>query len=101
MRLLLLLLALAGRAVATRIAAVGDYGDDNRAAAAVAKLIRGWDEAARLDAVVSLGDNNYWSGSADKLRAHIGQHYGWAIGADKADNRFWPVPGNHVGFVSS
>jgi hypothetical protein len=47
-----------------------------------------------------VGDNNYFTGSAKKMHAHIGAYYSWAMTADKATNRFWPVPGNHVGSCS-
>jgi hypothetical protein len=52
--------------------------------------------------VITTGDNNYPSGSADTIDANIGQYYHTFIapyrgtyGPGSAENRFFPVLGNH------
>jgi hypothetical protein len=84
--------------VTLRIAAIGDYGHDNSDEAEVADLITGW----KPDHVITLGDNNYESGEASTIDAHIGKYfrafignYRGSYGAGSATNRFWPSPGNH------
>lgn len=82
-------------------AAIGDYGEDDRAARSVGDLVTGW----RPDFIVTLGDNNYPSGSAETIDRHIGQYYHEYIYPYKGaytstapvvtENRFWPALGNH------
>lgn len=80
------------------IAAVGDYGTDNRASGLVADLIASWDP----ELVITTGDNNYPIGSASTIDEHIGRYYSAFIGSyvgrygkGSETNRFWPSPGNH------
>ncbi len=81
-----------------RFAVIGDYGDGGEGEASVAALVQSW----QVDFVVTAGDNNYRTGSAETIDAHIGQFYhayiapyrgAYGEGADQ--NRFFPVPGNH------
>lgn len=78
--------------------AIGDFGDDSVFEAAVAARVR----TAAPDIVVTLGDNNYPSGTSQTIDANIGKHYASFIapyrgaygpGADR--NRFFPSLGNH------
>lgn len=79
-------------------AAIGDYGTGSADEARVAALAASWSP----DFILTLGDNNYPSGGADTIDAHIGAFYGSFIapypgihgpGADT--NRFFPSLGNH------
>ncbi|MCB9135038.1 MAG: PQQ-dependent sugar dehydrogenase [Anaerolineales bacterium] len=79
-------------------AVIGDYGYDSSDEDNVAEVVISWDPAF----IITLGDNNYPSGSADTIDANIGQYYHAYIGAYQGDygsgseaNRFFPVPGNH------
>lgn len=81
-----------------RFAVIGDYGMDNQAEADVAALIQGW----QVDLVITTGDNNYPSGSAETIDANIGKYfhnfifpYNGAYGAGADRNRFFPSMGNH------
>lgn len=81
-----------------RFAVIGDYGYAGRNEAAVADLVAGWD----VDFVVTTGDNNYADGEATTIDANIGQFYHEYIhpyqgtyGPGAAENRFFPVLGNH------
>ena len=85
-----------GPSTTGRVAVIGDFGNDGAGEARVASLVKGWDTAVALSAVVTTGDNNYDFGAASTIANNIGKHYGWAILPDAASNRFWPVPGNHV-----
>lgn len=83
---------------AVTFAVIGDYGDGSNKEAAVAAMIAGW----QPDFVLTVGDNNYDTGSASTIDAHIGQFYHSFIspytgeyGAGATVNRFWPVLGNH------
>jgi tartrate-resistant acid phosphatase type 5 len=85
-------------AMSLRIAAFGDFGTDGTEEGDVADLVHGW----APDHVITLGDNNYSSGGADTIDAHIGKYYREFIGSYRgsygpgsATNRFWPSPGNH------
>lgn len=78
--------------------AIGDFGDDSPFELAIAARVR----SAAPDVVITLGDNNYPSGSAQTIDANIGKHYASFIapyrgaygpGADR--NRFFPSLGNH------
>ncbi len=82
----------------TRFAVIGDYGLAGEAAAAVAALVADW----APDFVVTTGDNNYPDGRAETIDQNIGQYYSQfiapyrgAFGPGAAENRFWPVLGNH------
>lgn len=81
-----------------RFAVIGDYGSGSQAEADVADLVKGWNP----DLVITTGDNNYPSGSAETIDENVGQFYHEFIypyngeygeGADI--NRFFPSLGNH------
>ncbi len=79
-------------------AVIGDFGDGSANEASVANLVNSWNP----DFIVTAGDDNYPTGGADTIDAHIGQfyhgyigNYGGAYGAGAAENRFWPALGNH------
>jgi len=84
--------------VPLRFAVIGDYGAGGQPEANVAGLVAGW----QPELIITTGDNNYPSGSADTIDANIGQFYhayiypylgGYGAGADQ--NRFFPSLGNH------
>jgi hypothetical protein len=61
-------------------------------------LLHGW----QPDLILTVGDNNYPSGSAETIDANIGQYYAAYIapyqgnyGAGASENRFFPILGNH------
>lgn len=81
-----------------RFAVIGDYGQGDQNEADVANLIDSWN----VDFIITVGDNNYPSGSVDTIDQNIGQFYSQYIypyrgsygpGADTL--RFFPVLGNH------
>ncbi|MBK7824133.1 metallophosphoesterase [Nannocystis sp.] len=81
-----------------RFAVIGDFGLDIQPTRDVAAMVRGW----APDFVATVGDNNYFTGSADTIDVNIGKHYHAFIapyrgsyGAGAAENRFFPCPGNH------
>src|SRR3954471_15710788 len=87
---------------ATHFAAVGDYGVATTLGptteANVANLIKSWNP----DYIITLGDNNYYTGSAAEIDANIGQfyydyigNYVGSYGQGSATNRFFPTLGNH------
>ncbi len=83
---------------ATRFAVIGDYGMAGANEQTVAAEVIGWSP----DFVITTGDNNYPNGSADTIDLNIGQYYHSLIapykgsyGAGSAENRFFPVLGNH------
>lgn len=80
------------------LAVIGDFGDAGTPEADVANLVHGWN----VDYVLTTGDNNYPGGAASTIDANIGQYYQPYIGnyvgsygPGAAQNRFFPVPGNH------
>jgi hypothetical protein len=82
----------------TRFAVIGDYGQAGQPAADVAALVDSW----QIDFVITVGDNNYPSGSADTIDENIGQYYqeyifpyAGAYGEGAQANRFFPSLGNH------
>ena len=84
--------------VLDRFAVIGDFGSGDQAEADVATLVHGWTP----DFIITVGDDNYPSGAADTIDAHIGQYYhdyispyagSYGPGADQ--NRFFPTLGNH------
>lgn len=84
--------------LAVKFAVIGDYGMDNFAEADVAALIQSW----QPDFVITTGDNNYPSGSADTIDANIGKYfhdyifpYSGTYGPGADLNRFFPTLGNH------
>ena len=81
-----------------RFAIIGDYGTGGQPEADVAALVKSWNP----EFVITAGDNNYPSGSAESIDENIGQFYHEFIypyigqygeGADM--NRFYPSLGNH------
>ncbi len=81
-----------------RFAVIGDYGIAGQAELDVANQVKSWDP----DFIVTVGDNNYPTGSADTIDVNIGQYYHDFIypyigsyGAGAASNRFFPILGNH------
>lgn len=81
-----------------RFAVIGDFGSAGANELAVSNLVHGWSP----DFVVTVGDNNYDTGSAGTIDANIGQYYhdfifpySGSFGSGSATNRFWPVLGNH------
>jgi tartrate-resistant acid phosphatase type 5 len=85
---------------ATTFAVIGDYGSANNNEAQVAALVKNWSPAF----IVTVGDNNYPSGSAATIDAAIGQYYAgyiypysgtYTYTATAIANRFFPALGNH------
>ncbi len=81
-----------------KFAVIGDYGWDGKGEADVAALIHRLDP----DFILTVGDNNYPSGSASTIDLKIGKYYHDFIypypgryGNGSDVNRFFPVPGNH------
>jgi len=81
-----------------RFAVIGDYGSAGPPESDVANLVKSWNP----DFIITLGDNNYPSGSATTIDTNIGQYYHELIypytgsyGAGATTNRFFPVLGNH------
>ncbi len=81
-----------------RFAVIGDFGEGGQAEADVAAMIHGWSP----DFIITVGDDNYPSGAADTIDAHIGQYYHDYIypytgkyGPGASINRFFPTLGNH------
>ena len=81
-----------------RFAVIGDYGFAGQPELDVANLIKSWTP----DFVITLGDNNYPSGSAATIDPNIGQYYhefiypyAGAYGTGATVNQFFPSLGNH------
>lgn len=81
-------------------AVIGDYGSHRRAEGEVAALVKSWSPAF----IITLGDNNYESGTAATIDLNIGQYYHEFIfpyhgrygnGSSDQRNRFFPSLGNH------
>jgi hypothetical protein len=82
----------------TRLAVIGDFGDDSAGEAEVADMIDRW----QVDAIMTVGDNNYPNGEASTIDRNVGQYYHEYIhpyqgsyGDGAAENRFYPALGNH------
>jgi hypothetical protein len=82
----------------TRAAVIGDYGRTNPLARGTANLVGSWSP----DLIITTGDNNYPSGTSATIDQNIGQfyqafigNYQGTFGAGSAQNRFFPVLGNH------
>jgi fibronectin type 3 domain-containing protein len=89
---------LAPDASSAHFAIIGDFGSTSQPEADVSTLVHSWNP----DFVVTLGDNNYDTGSAAQIDPNIGQYYhdyigGYqgSFGAGSQTNRFFPVLGNH------
>ena len=85
-------------------AVVGDYGSGSEHEAEVAALVNLWGP----EFIITAGDNNYDTGSAATIDAHIGQFYHsyigdytGAYGAGAASNQFFPSLGNHDWYTSN
>jgi hypothetical protein len=81
-----------------RFAAIGDYGAVGDAEARVAALVL----REQPEFVITLGDNNYPTGSADTIDVNVGRFYSPLIAPYKGhfgpggkENRFFPSLGNH------
>lgn len=86
--------SLEGRLLLSRIALISDFGTLQGSEGDVANMIKGWDAQARLDAIVTSGDNDQNNG--DDYANRVGNYYGQFIyGRGSATQRFLPVPGNH------
>lgn len=83
-------------------AVIGDYGDDDDNTRAVADQIKSW----APDFILTVGDNDYsdgaYRGTFDGLELAVGQYfhefignYQGSEGPGAAENRFFPVPGDH------
>jgi hypothetical protein len=84
--------------VLIRFAAIGDYGDAGQDELDVANLVKSW----KPDFIITLGDNNYPSGSAETIDMNIGQYYQEFIGNYTGSygpgapfNKFFPALGDH------
>ena len=82
----------------TTFAVIGDYGLAGQPETDVAALVHGWNP----DVILTVGDNNYQTGSATTIDANIGQYYHDYIspylgsyGAGATTNRFFPTLGHH------
>eukprot|EP01129_Flabellula_baltica_P009922 TRINITY_DN4134_c0_g1_i1.p1 TRINITY_DN4134_c0_g1~~TRINITY_DN4134_c0_g1_i1.p1 ORF type:complete len:399 (-),score=32.31 TRINITY_DN4134_c0_g1_i1:118-1314(-) len=87
---------------------IGDYGLASAYCEShVAALVKSFEQTVRpLEFIMTLGDNNYWSGHCSNMETHIGQYYGDYFTAGSAcvdprkkrvekENRFFPTIGNH------
>jgi tartrate-resistant acid phosphatase type 5 len=81
-----------------RLAVIGDFGLAGQPEMDVANLVLGWEP----DYILTVGDNNYPNGEQDTIDDNIGQYYhaysapyAGAYGEGAAENRFFPVLGNH------
>jgi tartrate-resistant acid phosphatase type 5 len=86
-------------------AVIGDYGADTKQEDSVAQMVKSW----HPDFIITVGDNNYYEGSAETIKDHIGKYYcdyiynpdarpDWQChgrAAQEKQNRFFPAPGNH------
>ena len=93
-----------GDSETVRFAVIGDYGSGSEHEAAVAGLVNSWGP----EFIITTGDNNYDTGSAATIDAHIGQFYhsyigdyGGAYGEGAATNQFFPSLGNHDWYTSN
>ena len=82
----------------TRLAVIGDFGDDSQGETDVAEMVHRW----QVDAIVTVGDNNYPKGAASTMDKNVGQYYHAYIypyqgsyGRGATENRFFPALGNH------
>src|ERR1700681_2156208 len=56
---------------ATRFAVIGNYGQAGTPESDVANLVKSWNP----DSILTVGDNNFETGSASTIDANIGQYY--------------------------
>jgi hypothetical protein len=95
---LLLCPASAARQQSFPFAVIGDYGGDTAAEADVARLVKSWNP----EFILTVGDNNYETGSAATIDVNIGKHYhefiyryAGSYGSGSQTQRFLPSLGNH------
>ncbi len=86
------------KVVLATFAVIGDFGSAGAGERAVADMVKAWNP----EKILTIGDNNYETGSAATIDANIGQYYHDYIGnyrggygAGSLTNRFLPVLGNH------
>jgi hypothetical protein len=79
-------------------AVIGDFGLDGPGLQQVADLIKSW----KPDFIITTGDDNYPSGSAETIDNNIGKYfhdfidsYKGKFGVGAVQNRFFPTLGNH------
>ncbi|MBC7879398.1 MAG: DNRLRE domain-containing protein [Anaerolineales bacterium] len=79
-------------------AVIGDFGTAGQPELDVANLVKSW----APEFIITLGDNNYETGSASTIDQNIGQYYHDYIypytgsyGAGASTNQFFPALGNH------
>jgi tartrate-resistant acid phosphatase type 5 len=99
--ILLALILLGPRGVpaqSVRFAVIGDYGADSTPELDVSALVRSWNP----DFVITVGDNNYETGSAATIDTNIGKYYhdyiynySGSYGLGSLSRRFLPSLGNH------
>ncbi|MBE0683455.1 MAG: metallophosphoesterase, partial [Anaerolineales bacterium] len=84
--------------VPIRFAVIGDFGDAGQSELDVANLVKSWNP----EFIITVGDNNYETGSAATIDQNIGQYYhdyihpySGSYGAGASTNRFFPALGNH------
>ena len=87
-----------------RFAVIGDFGLDGPGLQQVADLIKGW----KPDFIITTGDDNYPSGSAETIDNNIGKYfhdfiapYKGKFGSGADQNRFFPTLGNHDWLTAS
>jgi tartrate-resistant acid phosphatase type 5 len=92
------LLASGAPAGSGRFAIIGDFGSAPEDAGPVSELVK----SQNPDFIITLGDNNYPSGSAETIDQNIGRFYAEFIhpyvgryGKGARENRFFPSLGNH------
>ncbi len=79
-------------------AVIGDFGAAGQAELDVANLVKSWNP----EFIITVGDNNYETGSASTIDKNIGQYYHDYIypytgsyGTGATINKFFPALGNH------
>ncbi|MCY2950511.1 MAG: Ig-like domain-containing protein [Planctomycetota bacterium] len=79
---------------ASRLALISDFGTLQGSEADVANLVKQWNTASPLDAIITSGDNDQNNG--DDYVNRVGNYYDEFIyGRGSATERFLPAPGNH------
>jgi tartrate-resistant acid phosphatase type 5 len=85
---------------AITFAAIGDYGYKGVGEPLTSALVHAWNP----DFIITVGDNNYPSGSSKTIDRNVGQYFQdyiypyagkYGAGSPTGENRFFPVPGNH------
>ena len=90
-------------------AVIGDYGRNTIQEDSVANMVKSW----KPDFIITMGDNNYLTGSVKTIKNNVGKYYGdyiynpdakpeWqcnGAAAQQKQNRFFPAPGNHDNYA--